>query len=304
MDTSIMNRYEFVLLYDVENGNPNGDPDDTNKPRKDNFTGKGLVTDVCIKHKIRNYVELVKSVGCGYDIYITPGKALNDKHADAYIAIGEELVLSKSEKKKKDKKAEKAENDKSDAEKITKARMHMCGSFYDVRAFGAVMSTGVNCGQVRGPVQLCFSTSIDKINPENISITRCAVTTVDDVKAGKVNTIGNKQIVPYGLYRLEGFISAKLAQQTGFDEADLELLFESMINMFEHDHSASRGKMSARKLFVFKHASDLGCCQAHVLFDKIKVKNITDNIYGTSFSDYEISIDTNMPKGVEFIEKL
>jgi len=282
MSEIIKNRYEFVLLFDVENGNPNGDPDMGNMPRVDPQTGNGIVTDVCLKRKIRDYVDLVKSGNAGYDIYVKSGAVLNDQHKRAYEYLG----IKTDSKKPKD-------------EELTK---FMCQNFFDIRAFGAVMTTEVNCGQVRGPVQFSFARSIDRIFQQEITVTRCAVTNEKDAEKGQ--TMGKKQIVPYGLYRAEGYISAHLAKKTEFREDDLELLWDSLINMLEHDHSAARGKMSARKLIVFKHSSELGCCQSHILFDKVKVEGLPHDRPPRSFGDYKVTISGDMPNGVELIEKL
>lgn len=317
MNNIVNNRFEFVLLYDVENGNPNGDPDAGNMPRVDPQTGKGIVTDVCLKRKIRNYVELVKNGGAGNRIYVKSGEILNNENAEAYISMNLPVPVKKSNKNKPDANGngngapEENKPTENEAPEVKVTRQQekqltefMCKNFYDIRTFGAVMTTTVNCGQVRGPVQLNFSRSIDPIFQQELSITRCAVTTQKDADEGKKNTIGKKQYIPYGLYRAEGYISARLAQQTGFTEADLDLLWESLVNMFEHDHSASRGKMAARKLIVFKHDSDLGCCQAHTLFEKVKVQRVQSGLPPRSFEDYEVAIDRTMPQGVELIEKL
>jgi len=289
MSTPINNRYEFVILYDVENGNPNGDPDAGNMPRIDPETGHGIVTDVCLKRKIRNYAELVRGDEPGYRIYVKEGTALNQNNKEAYIAVG----LKPGEKAKPG--------------GVDKARQWMCANFFDVRTFGAVMSTGDNCGQVRGPVQINFSRSIDPITQQEVTITRQAVTRTEDLE--KERTMGRKHIVPYGLYRAEGYVSAKLANNekkgTGFSEDDLKLLWDALINMFEHDHSAARGKMATRKLIVFKHDSDLGNAPSHLLFDRITVARKPDVIAPRSFSDYIVTINrNNLPAGVELIEKL
>ena len=264
MSDPIKNRYEFVVLFDVENGNPNGDPDAGNMPRVDPETGYGLVTDVCLKRKIRNYVEMAKEGEKGYRIYIKDGVPLNssDKEACAYVGADPDKL---KEAKKKDEHLD---------EKI---RDFMCSNFYDIRTFGAVMTTftkgALNCGQVRGPVQLGFARSIDPILPQEVTITRVAITTEAD--AEKKNTeMGRKYIVPYGLYRAEGYVSANLARKTtGFSEEDLELLWTAILNMFENDHSAARGKMAVRELIVFKHNCELGCAPAHKLFDLIYIKD-------------------------------
>ena len=282
----INNRYDFVMLFDVENGNPNGDPDAGNTPRIDAESGLGYVTDVCLKRKIRNYVELVKGGEEGYNILIKMDKALNTKFTDAY----ENNDLKKGQKGK----------NKND---VDTARKFMCKNYYDVRMFGAVMSTGDDpCGIVRGPVQINFARSISPVNIQDITITRQAVTTEDDFK-NKNNEMGKKSFIPYALYRAEGYVSAALANKTtDLSEDDLELLWTAIINMFEEDHSAARGKMCMRKLIIFKHDSVLGNCSSHILFDKI---SITENTAPPrQFSDYSISIDEEMPEGVEIIEKL
>jgi CRISPR-associated protein Csd2 len=284
---SISNRYEFVLFYDVENGNPNGDPDAGNMPRIDPETGYGIVTDVCLKRKIRNYVEIVKGDAAGYRIYIKEGIPLNANHREAYLAVG----LNPGQK--------------ADINGVTKAREWMCKNFYDIRTFGAVLSVGDNCGQVRGPVQINFSRSIDPIVQQEVTITRLTVTREEE--AEKERTIGRKHIVPYGLYRAEGYISAKLANDpnkgTYFSEEDLQLFWEALINMFEHDRSAARGKMATRKLFVFKHDSELGNAPAHVLFDLISASKKADVVVPRSFTDYQIVLDeTKVPRGVTLIK--
>ncbi|MDD2402098.1 MAG: type I-C CRISPR-associated protein Cas7/Csd2 [Clostridia bacterium] len=289
MSEVIKNRYEFVVLFDVENGNPNGDPDAGNMPRIDAETGYGIVTDVCIKRKIRNYVEVVKDDCEGYKIYVKEGAILNKQHETAYIHLGIDPT---------DKKAVK--------ENSGLLKDFMCKNFFDVRTFGAVMTTKVNCGQVRGPVQINFARSIDPIVAQELTITRMAVTTEKDAE-NKTNEMGRKHIVPYALYKTEGYISANLAKKTtGFSEEDLELLWEAIINMFEHDHSAARGKMAVRKLIVFKHDSDIGNAPSHKLFELISVeKKNNDDIPTRKYSDYDVKIDTaNVPEGVSIIEKI
>jgi len=294
MSSTIQNRYEFVYLFDVENGNPNGDPDAGNMPRIDPETSHGLVTDVCLKRKIRNYVDIVKGNKAPHEIYIKEKAILNRQHERAYINNPD---IERPPSKKLPKKEE-------EAKKITK---WMCTNFFDVRTFGAVMMTEVNCGQVRGPVQLNFARSMESIVPMEISITRMAVTTEKEAEqqSGDNRTMGRKHIVPYALYRAEGYISAHLAAQTGFSEDDLSLLWDSLINMFDHDHSAARGKMNARKLFVFKHSSMLGNAPAHRLFDLVKVnRKENDSKPARSFSDYKITLDRNLPEGVALEEKI
>ncbi len=289
MSNPINNRYEFVLLYDVENGNPNGDPDAGNMPRIDPETGHGTVTDVCLKRKIRNYVELVQGDEVGYRIHIKEGTPLNQNHVEAYKAV--DLDPGK----------------KANLTGVDKARRWMCANFFDVRTFGAVMTTGDNCGQVRGPVQINFSRSIDPIMQQEVTITRQAVTRIEDIENER--TMGRKHIVPYGLYRAEGYVSAKLANDpkkgTGFSEADLELLWDALVNLFEHDHSAARGKMATRRLIVFKHDSDLGNAPSHVLFERVDVERKADVTTPRSFSDYVVTVNLEqLPTGVEVIEKV
>ncbi|MGN1432788.1 MAG: type I-C CRISPR-associated protein Cas7/Csd2 [Ruminococcus sp.] len=290
MSEPIKNRYEFAIIFDVENGNPNGDPDAGNMPRVDPETGYGIVTDVCLKRKIRNYVEVVKEDEPGYGIYIKTGVPLNksDKKAFEYLGTNDTEI----KKLKKD-------NPEIDA----KIRDFMCENFFDIRTFGAVMTTFVkaslNCGQVRGPVQLGFARSVDPIFPQEITITRCAITTEADAEKN-TNTMGNKFIVPYGLYVAEGYVSANLARKvTGFSEADLELLWNAIINMFEYDHAAARGKMAVRKLVIFRHDSELGNTPAYKLFDAIKIKRREDVKVARSYDDYEITIaESEIPQGV------
>ena len=292
MSEAIKNRYEFVILFDVENGNPNGDPDAGNMPRVDPETGLGLVTDVCLKRKIRNYVETVKEDATGYRIYIKDGVPLNRSDAEAYAA------LDVTEKTVKAKKKENPDLDRN-------IRDWMCANFYDIRTFGAVMTTFVkaalNCGQVRGPVQMGFARSVEPVVPQEVTITRVAITTEADAE-NKGTEMGHKYIVPYGLYRCEGYISANLARKTtGFSEKDLELLWEAILNLFEHDHSAARGKMAVRELIIFKHDSELGCAPAHKLFDTVKVTRThpEDITPARSYQDYVVTVDeAALPEGV------
>jgi len=282
MNNLVENRYEFVLLFDVKDGNPNGDPDAGNLPRIDPETGHGLVTDVCLKRKVRNYVQLVNSSTEGYDIFIKEKAILNNLIDQAH-----EVKEVKTKEK---------------GEKTEAARIYMCRNYYDVRTFGAVMSTGKNAGQVRGPVQLTFSRSIEPIVPLEHSITRMAVATEAEAEKqqGDNRTMGRKFTVPYALYRCHGFVSAPFAAQTGFSEEDLELFWESLLNMFEHDRSAARGEMATRKLVVFKHNSRMGNAPAHQLFNLVKVGRI-DDASGPprAFSDYEVKMDeTAIPSGV------
>ena len=298
MGEAIKNRYEFVVLFDVENGNPNGDPDAGNMPRIDPESGLGLVTDVWIKRKIRNYVETVKEDEKGYKIYIKEDVPLNRSDREACKSLGIEATEDKkvTEELKKLK--------KTDEKVDIKLRDYMCDNFFDIRTFGAVMTTFVkaslNCGQVRGPVQIGFARSIDPIISQEVTITRVAITTEKDAE-NKNTEMGRKSIVPYGLYRVEGYISANLARKvTGFSEEDLELLWEAIINMFENDHSAARGKMAVRELIVFKHSKELGDCPAYKLFDAVEVKKNEEIEYPRKYQDYTVEIhEENIPDSVE-----
>ena len=286
----IKNRYEFVVLFDVENGNPNGDPDAGNMPRIDPETGYGIITDVCLKRKIRNYVETLKDDAPGYRIYIKDGVPLNRSDAEAYQKFGVNPEKVKEFKK-------------SDPDIDRKIRDYMCGEFYDIRTFGAVMTTftkgALNCGQVRGPVQLGFARSIDPVLPQEITITRIAITTEADAE-NKKTEMGRKYILPYALYRCEGYVSANLARKTtGFSEEDLSLLWNAIINMFENDHAAARGKMAVRELIVFKHDSELGNAPAHKLFELVKVERDTSVTAPRSYSDYTVTVnEAAVPEGV------
>jgi CRISPR-associated protein Csd2 len=295
MSATIENRYEFVYLFDVENGNPNGDPDTGNIPRIDPETSYGLVTDVCLKRKIRNFVEIVKNNQTPNEIYIREKAILNQTHERAHQAVG---VEDNGNSKKRN----------GTGDEVERARAWMCANFFDVRTFGAVMSLGVNCGQVRGPVQLNFARSIDIIVPVEVSITRMAVATEKEAEqqSGDNRTMGRKYIVPYALYRAEGYVSAHLAAQTGFSEDDLKLLWDALVNMFDHDHSAARGKMNARKLIVFKHKSALGNAPAHRLFDLVTVKRVTEAAMPLrAFTDYEVVVNrAGAPAGVAVEERI
>lgn len=298
MGEAIKNRYEFVVLFDVENGNPNGDPDSGNMPRIDPESGLGLVTDVCLKRKIRNYVETVKEDAKGYKIYIKEDVPLNRSDREACESLG----ITETEDKKVTEALKKLK--KSDKDVDIKLRDYMCDNFYDIRTFGAVMTTFVkaslNCGQVRGPVQLGFARSIDPIVSQEVTITRVAITTEKDAE-NKSTEMGRKNIVPYGLYRLEGYISANLARKvTGFSEEDLDLLWEAIINMFENDHSAARGKTAVRELIVFKHSKELGDCPAYKLFDAVEVRKKEEIEYPRKYQDYTVQIHEEMiPDSVE-----
>ena len=294
MSAPIKNRYDFVILFDVENGNPNGDPDAGNMPRIDPETGYGLVTDVCLKRKIRNYVEMLKEDAPdadNYRIYVKEGVPLNRSDAEALEHNG----LTPKDDLKKAK--------KSDPEIDRKLRDYMCEHFYDIRTFGAVMTTFVkgalNCGQVRGPVQLSFARSVDPIVPQEVTITRVAITTEADAEK-KNSEMGNKHIVPYGLYRAEGYVSANLARKTtGFSDEDLQLLWQAILNMFENDHSAARGKMAVRELIVFKHDSELGCAPAYKLFQKVQVQRVEGVEVPRRYEDYVVSVSDELPVGVQ-----
>ena len=285
---ALENRYDFVMIFDVENGNPNGDPDAGNAPRVDAGTGYGYITDVCLKRKIRNYVELYKEGEAGYNILIKPDRSLNAKFAEAYEKEGLKL-----------------KNKGKDSNDVKKARDYMCRNYFDVRAFGAVMSTGDNpCGIVRGPVQINFARSLSPVTIEDVTITRQARTTEERTETGETE-MGHKSMIPYALYRAEGYISAALANKiTDLSEEDVELLWNAIINMFENDHSAARGKMCMRKLYVFKHSSVLGNCPSHILFDKISVEMEEGKVIPQGFKDYQIMVDVQMPEGVELTEKL
>lgn len=315
--TAITNRYDFALIFEVVNGNPNGDPDAGNLPRLDPETNQGLVTDVSLKRKIRNYVDLARHGEDGYHIYVEEGAILNDKHRQAYQALRPDDP----------KVAKDAKLNPKDDEEAKKLNAFMCKNFFDIRTFGAVMSTGINAGQVKGPVQFTFARSVEPILPLEITITRMAATNEAEKKKSAEGddsndrtdnrTMGRKHIVPYGLYVAHGFISAKFSERTGFSEEDLELLFEALTNMFEHDRSAARGEMATRQLIIFKHNNALGNAPAHSLFDRVKIgRNIDGEFYdigrrldnfppARSFSDYIINIDrSDLPEGIEIIERV
>ena len=288
MSEPIKNRSDFVILFDVENGNPNGDPDAGNMPRIDPETGHGLVTDVCLKRKIRNYVETAKGDAEGYRIYIKDQVPLNrsDSEALKYLGVTGDLKAAK----------------KADPDLDAKIRDFMCRNFYDIRTFGAVMTTFVkgalNCGQVRGPVQLGFARSVDPIVPQEVTITRVAITTEADAEK-KGTEMGRKHIVPYGLYRAEGYVSANLARKTtGFSEEDLQLLWQAILNMFENDHSAARGKMAVRELIVFRHDSELGNAPAYKLFDAVHIERRDPAAVPRRYQDYLVTVDETLPEGV------
>lgn len=281
------NTYNFVMLYDVENGNPNGDPDAGNSPRVDPETGYGFITDVCTKRKVRNYVELTKEGTAGYNILIKADRYLNAKFTEAYEK--EQLQLKQKGKNQSD---------------VEKARNYMCRNYFDVRAFGAVMSTGDDpCGIVRGPVQINFAKSLSSIFIQEVTITRQARTTEERTATGNTE-MGRKNVIPYALYRQEGYISAPLAKKTGFSDEDVELLWTALINQFENDHSAARGKMCMRKLYVFRHENPLGNCPSHILFDKISVSQNNPSDPPRSFKDYSVLVDEQLPSGVTMFSKI
>lgn len=292
MSNAIQNRYDFVLLFDVQDGNPNGDPDAGNLPRVDAETGKGLVTDVCLKRKVRNYVGLKHGDQSPYEIYVKEKAVLTHQQKKAYQALG-------LDPKGKDGK-------RKGGDDVEQARQWMCRNFFDIRTFGAVMGLKeANCGQVRGPVQMTFARSVDPVVTLEHSITRMAVATEAEAEKqeGDNRTMGRKFTVPYGLYAAHGFVSAPLAAQTGFSEDDLSLLWESLNNMFEHDRSAARGMMATRKLVVFKHDSNMGNAPAHLLFDRVKAALKVGVAAPRSFADYDVSVNAeNLPNGVSIIE--
>jgi CRISPR-associated protein Csd2 len=321
--SSITNRFDIVYFFDVTNGNPNGDPDAGNQPRTDPETNIGLVSDVCLKRKIRNYIELVRGDQPGYRIYVQDGAILNEKHREAYKGVWKANGSVDTAKKLNPR-------DDADARALTK---FMCENFADVRYFGAVMSTNINAGQVRGPVQVAFAKSVEPIMPLEIAITRMAATnekekaerdqSAEDDERKENRTMGRKSIVPYALYRVHIFINAKLAERTGFSESDLQLVFEALRAMFEHDHSAARGEMTARGAIAFKHTSALGNAPAHVLFDRVTVQrrwsngDASNGVYAIGdkrldnapparrYEDYKVSVDRdNLPEGIEIMDLL
>lgn len=311
----LANRYDFVYLFDVTNGNPNGDPDAGNMPRVDPMTNRGLVSDVCLKRKVRNYVSMTCDGKEGFDIYVAERAVLNNQHAKAWDAVDPESAYKKGGKVDQSR----LPKNSSDARQLSK---WMCQTFYDIRTFGAVMTTGVNCGQVRGPVQIAFARSIEPIIPIEVTMTRMAVTSEKEADAkGDNRTMGRKHIVPYGLYRAHGFVSACLAdgaKGTGFSEEDAEVLWAALAQMFDHDRSAARGEMAGRRLVLFKHDSALGNAPAHLLFDRVTINRVFEgeeydpDSRGThnlpparKFADYAVHVDTNtLPHGVSVVEKI
>ena len=285
MTTPIKNRYDFLLLFDVQDGNPNGDPDAGNLPRVDTETGEGIVTDVCLKRKVRNYVQLAKPGVPGCDIFVKEKAILNNLVEDAYAELGIDATAKKPAK----------------GEAVDKGRTLMCKKYFDIRTFGAVMSTGANAGQVRGPVQITFARSVDPVVTSEHSITRMAVTKAEDVD--KERTMGRKNTIPYGLYVAHGFVSPALAAQTGFSDDDLELLWQALVGMFDQDHSAARGMMATQKLIVFKHSSALGNAPSNRLFDLVKITRNPSVSVPRKYADYTVTIDrSSLPSGIEVTE--
>ncbi len=300
----IENRYDFVILFDVKDGNPNGDPDAGNLPRVDAETGHGLVTDVCIKRKVRNYIGLKENYSPPYGIFIKEKAILNNTIEQAYISL--DIDLKEPPADPSDGKKRNKEN-QGQGKEIDRARQFLCQNYYDIRTFGAVLTTGANAGQVRGPVQFTFARSIDPIVSLEHCITRMAVTTEAEAEkqSGDNRTMGRKFTVPYGLYKAYGFISAPLANQTGFGRKDLELFWEALENMFEHDRSAARGLMGTRKLIIFEHSSNMGNAPVQDLFDTITIKCKDNDLPARDFKDYSITIARDsIPQGVKLIERI
>jgi CRISPR-associated protein Csd2 len=302
MKNNIQKRYDFMLLFDVKDGNPNGDPDAGNLPRIDAESGHGLVTDVCLKRKIRNYVALKHSEQSPYSIFIKEKSVLNNTIEQAYKAL--DINLNETPSDSADGKR-RNKNGTGQGKEVERARQFMCENFYDIRSFGAVLSTGANAGQVRGPVQLTFGRSIDPIVSLEHSITRMAVATDAEAEkqGGDNRTMGRKSTIPYGLYKAYGFISAPLANQTGFSEEDLDLLWESLVYMFEHDRSAARGLMGTRKLIIFEHSSIMGDTQVQKLFDSVSISRVSEDKPARDFNDYKVVINREaIPQGIRIIE--
>lgn len=303
MSTPIKNRYDFILVFDVKDGNPNGDPDAGNLPRVDAETGQGLVSDVCLKRKVRNYIQLTKGAETGYDIFVKEKAILNQEIDKAYADLNIDLTkppADVADGKKRNKEGQ------GQGGEVQKARDRMCADYFDIRTFGAVMSTGANAGQVRGPVQMTFGRSVDPVVTLEHSITRMAVATEAEAEkqGGDNRTMGRKNTVPYGIYVAYGFVSPALAAQTGFSEEDLDVLWRALADMFEHDHSAARGMMATQKLIVFKHDAALGNAPAHKLFERVKTEIKDRTKPPRTFSDYTVVIDrADLPSGVTIIEK-
>jgi CRISPR-associated protein Csd2 len=303
MSTPIKNRYDFVLVFDVKDGNPNGDPDAGNLPRTDAESGQGIVTDVCLKRKVRNYVQLIQAEATGYGIFVKEKAVLNNLITGAYNTLSIDLTQPPANEKDGKKRTKEGAGQNGE---IDKARAEMTRTYFDIRTFGAVMSTGANAGQVRGPVQMTFARSVDPVVTLEHSITRMAVATEAEAEkqGGDNRTMGRKNTIPYGVYVAHGFVSAHLANQTGFSEDDLKLLWDALTNMFEHDRSAARGLMSTQKLIVFKHDSALGNAPAHKLFERVAITRNDPSKPPRDFSAYTLTIDrTGLPEGVEIIEK-
>ena len=299
MSTPIKIRYDFLLIFDTQDGNPNGDPDAGNMPRIDAETGCGLVTDVCIKRKVRNFIQLTQAEKAGFDIFVKEKAILNAEIESAYAKLGIDLTKSPADEKDGKKRNKEGQGQGSE---VNKVRNQMCATYYDIRTFGAVMSTGPNAGQVRGPVQMTFARSVDPVVTLEHSITRMAVATEAEAEkqGGDNRTMGRKNTIPYGLYVAHGFVSAHLAAQTGFSQEDLDLLWAALNNMFEHDRSAARGLMTTRKLVIFEHDNALGQASAQSLFDLVTIKRKDETKPPRAFSDYEIAIGTP-PKGVKIL---
>ena len=302
--SEITNRYDFMLVFDVKDGNPNGDPDAGNLPRVDAETGQGLVTDVCLKRKVRNYIQLTKGEEAGYDIFVKEKAILNNEIGGAYTKLGVDLTkppADAADGKKRNKEGQ------GQGGEIARARQQMCRDYFDIRTFGAVMSTGANAGQVRGPVQLTFARSIDPVVTLEHSITRMAVATEAEAEkqGGDNRTMGRKNTVSYGLYVAYGFVSPALAKQTGFSQEDLEELWKALVGMFDQDHSAARGLMATEKLIVFKHETALGNAPSHRLFDLVQIARKQDVAVPRSFKDYEVVLPdrASLPAGVELIDR-
>lgn len=297
--SELKNRYDFMLVFDVKDGNPNGDPDAGNLPRVDAETGQGLITDVCLKRKVRNYIQLAKGGIEGYDIFVKEKAILNNEINSAYAKLGIDLSSPPADPKDGKKRNKEGQGQGSE---VTQARQKMCADFFDIRTFGAVMSTGANAGQVRGPVQLTFARSVDPIVALEHAITRMAVATEAEAEkqGGDNRTMGRKHTVPYGLYVAYGFVSPALAHQTGFSEEDLAEFWQALKVMFDHDHSAARGLMATQRLIIFKHASALGNAASHELFDLVTITRKPDVAVPRSFSDYTVNVRADaLPAGVE-----
>lgn len=299
--SELKNRYDFMLVFDVKDGNPNGDPDAGNLPRVDAETGQGLITDVCLKRKVRNYIQLSKDGIEGYDIFVKEKAILNNEINSAYAKLGIDLSTPPADPKDGKQRTKKGQGQGSE---VTQARQKMCADFFDIRTFGAVMSTGANAGQVRGPVQLTFARSVDPIVALEHAITRMAVATEAEAEkqGGDNRTMGRKHTVPYGLYVAYGFVSPALAHQTGFSEEDLAEFWQALKVMFDHDHSAARGLMATQRLIIFKHASALGNAASHELFDLVTITRKPDVAVPRSFSDYTVNVRADaLPAGVELL---